>query len=129
MRRHYVGQHSDPRCIYVPPSSGKTFYAFRIQYSSCGTKPDLNGMYRHGQCLIKRFVCIYELLFHLPVFFSLHKISIAFIPLFVLFSPYRYATALCRTILREYGTYLRVTCCILSSSIPKIGVIFTVNIT
>lgn len=41
----YVGQHSDPRCIYVPPSSGKTFYAFRIAYARCGTKPDLNGQF------------------------------------------------------------------------------------
>jgi len=38
-------QHSDPRCIYVPPSSGKTFFSFRISYSRCGTKPDLNGQF------------------------------------------------------------------------------------
>lgn len=78
-RRHYVGQHSDPRCIYVPPSSGKTFYAFRIAYARCGTKPDLNGQFyentvrmcvyvcvnifaAHSKRLIKRFVGIYELL-------------------------------------------------------------------
>lgn len=48
----YVGQHSDPRCIYVPPSSGKTFYAFRIAYARCGTKPDLNGQfYENTVCI------------------------------------------------------------------------------
>lgn len=40
-----IGQHSDPRCIYVPPSTGKTFFSFRIAYSRCGTKPDLNGQF------------------------------------------------------------------------------------
>lgn len=39
------GQHSDQRCIYVQPSSKKTFYTFRIAYSRCGTKPDLNGQF------------------------------------------------------------------------------------
>lgn len=44
---HYPqkGQHSDPRCVYVPPSTGKTFFSFRISYSRCGTKPDLNGQF------------------------------------------------------------------------------------
>lgn len=42
---HISGQHSDPRCIYVPPSTGKTFFSFRIAYSRCGTKPDLNGQF------------------------------------------------------------------------------------
>jgi hypothetical protein len=41
----FSGQHSDPRCIYVPPSTGKTFFSFRIAYSRCGTKPDLNGQF------------------------------------------------------------------------------------
>lgn len=40
-----LGQHSDPRCVYVPPSTGKTFFAFRIAYARCGTKPDLNGQF------------------------------------------------------------------------------------
>jgi len=40
-----LGQHSDPRCVYVPPSTGKTFFSFRISYSRCGTKPDLNGQF------------------------------------------------------------------------------------
>lgn len=39
------GQHSDPRCVYVPPSTGKTFFTFRIAYARCGTKPDLNGQF------------------------------------------------------------------------------------
>lgn len=42
---YVLGQHSDPRCIYVPPSTGKTFHSFRIAYSRCGTKPDLNGQF------------------------------------------------------------------------------------
>lgn len=31
--------------MYVPPSTGKTFFAFRIAYARCGTKPDLNGQF------------------------------------------------------------------------------------
>lgn len=66
----YVGQHSDPRCIYVPPSSGKTFYAFRIAYARCGTKPDLNGQFYEntvciGYILINlnaTCVCVFECL-------------------------------------------------------------------
>jgi len=41
----FTGQHSDPRCIYVPPSTGKKQFSFRIAYSRCGTKPDLNGQF------------------------------------------------------------------------------------
>lgn len=33
------GQHGDPRCVYVPPSTGQTFFSFRIAYARCGTKP------------------------------------------------------------------------------------------
>ncbi|VVC89796.1 unnamed protein product [Leptidea sinapis] len=33
------GQHGDPRCVYVPPSTGQTFFSFRIAYAKCGTKP------------------------------------------------------------------------------------------
>lgn len=39
------GQHSDPRCVYIPPSTGKKFFSFRIAYGRCGTKPDLNGQF------------------------------------------------------------------------------------
>ncbi|XP_070502354.1 uncharacterized protein m isoform X1 [Chironomus tepperi] len=46
-------QHSDPRCIYVPPSSGKTFFSFRISYSRCGTKPDLNGQFYENTVVIQ----------------------------------------------------------------------------
>lgn len=42
---HFTGQHSDPRCIYVPPATGKKQFSFRIAYSRCGTKPDLNGQF------------------------------------------------------------------------------------
>lgn len=34
-----LGQHGDPRCVYVPPSTGQTFFSFRIAYARCGTKP------------------------------------------------------------------------------------------
>ncbi|KAG5684767.1 hypothetical protein PVAND_013980 [Polypedilum vanderplanki] len=47
------GQHSDPRCIYVPPSSGKTFFSFRIAYSRCGTKPDLNGQFYENTVVVQ----------------------------------------------------------------------------
>ncbi|KAL1400220.1 hypothetical protein pipiens_007619 [Culex pipiens pipiens] len=47
------GQHSDPRCIYVPPSTGKTFFTFRISYSRCGTKPDLNGQFYENTVVVQ----------------------------------------------------------------------------
>ncbi|XP_035791932.1 uncharacterized protein LOC118466530 [Anopheles albimanus] len=47
------GQHSDPRCIYVPPSSSKTFFTFRISYSRCGTKPDLNGQFYENTVVVQ----------------------------------------------------------------------------
>lgn len=36
---YFSGQHGDPRCVYVPPSTGQTFFSFRIAYARCGTKP------------------------------------------------------------------------------------------
>lgn len=48
-----IGQHSDPRCVYVPPSTGKTFFAFRIAYARCGTKPDLNGQFYENTVRMK----------------------------------------------------------------------------
>ncbi|XP_055370758.1 uncharacterized protein LOC129605186 [Condylostylus longicornis] len=47
------GQHSDPRCIYVPPSTGKTFFQFRISYSKCGTKPDLHGQFYENTVVVQ----------------------------------------------------------------------------
>lgn len=47
------GQHSDPRCVYVPPSSGKTFFSFRISYSRCGTKPDLHGQFYENTVVVQ----------------------------------------------------------------------------
>ncbi|XP_055587005.1 uncharacterized protein LOC129739551 [Uranotaenia lowii] len=47
------GQHSDPRCIYVPPSTSKTFFTFRISYSRCGTKPDLNGQFYENTVVVQ----------------------------------------------------------------------------
>lgn len=49
----FIGQHSDPRCVYVPPSTGKTFFAFRIAYARCGTKPDLNGQFYENTVRMK----------------------------------------------------------------------------
>lgn len=47
------GQYGDPRCVYVPPSTGKTFYTFRIAYSRCGTKPDLNGQFYENTVVVQ----------------------------------------------------------------------------
>ncbi|XP_072161385.1 uncharacterized protein m [Bemisia tabaci] len=47
------GQYGDPRCVYVPPSSGKTFFSFRIAYARCGTKPDLNGQFYENTVVIQ----------------------------------------------------------------------------
>lgn len=47
------GQHSDPRCVYVPPSTGKTFFSFRISYQRCGTKPDLNGQFYENTVVVQ----------------------------------------------------------------------------
>lgn len=52
---HISGQHSDPRCVYVPPSTGKNFFSFRIAYGRCGTKPDLHGQfYENTVCVIRK---------------------------------------------------------------------------
>ena len=32
------GQHSDPRCVYVPPSTGQTYFSFRIAYARLVTR-------------------------------------------------------------------------------------------
>ncbi|KAB0800509.1 hypothetical protein PPYR_06249 [Photinus pyralis] len=47
------GQHSDPRCVYVPPSSGQTFFSFRIAYTRCGTKPDLHGQFYENTVVVQ----------------------------------------------------------------------------
>ncbi|XP_025837160.1 uncharacterized protein LOC112906704 [Agrilus planipennis] len=47
------GQHGDPRCVYVPPSTGQTFFSFRIAYSRCGTKPDLNGQFYENTVVVQ----------------------------------------------------------------------------
>lgn len=47
------GQYGDPRCVYVPPSTGKTYYTFRIAYARCGTKPDLNGQFYENTVVVQ----------------------------------------------------------------------------
>jgi len=47
------GQHGDPRCVYVPPSTGQTFFSFRIAYSRCGTKPDLHGQFYENTVVVQ----------------------------------------------------------------------------
>ncbi|XP_050428648.1 cuticlin-1-like isoform X2 [Adelges cooleyi] len=47
------GQYGDPRCVYVPPSTGKTFFTFRIAYARCGTKPDLNGQFYENTVVVQ----------------------------------------------------------------------------
>ncbi|XP_068911869.1 cuticlin-5 [Tenebrio molitor] len=47
------GQHGDPRCVYVPPSTGQTFFSFRIAYARCGTKPDLHGQFYENTVVVQ----------------------------------------------------------------------------
>lgn len=47
------GQYGDPRCVYVPPSTGKTFFSFRIAYARCGTKPDLHGQFYENTVVVQ----------------------------------------------------------------------------
>jgi hypothetical protein len=47
------GQYADPRCVYVPPSTGKTFFSFRIAYARCGTKPDLHGQFYENTVVVQ----------------------------------------------------------------------------
>lgn len=47
------GQYADPRCIYVPPSTGQTFFRFRIAYARCGTKPDLHGQFYENTVVVQ----------------------------------------------------------------------------
>ncbi|XP_045767669.1 uncharacterized protein LOC123868993 [Maniola jurtina] len=47
------GQHGDPRCVYVPPSTGQTFFSFRIAYAKCGTKPDLHGQFYENTVVVQ----------------------------------------------------------------------------
>ncbi|XP_063244230.1 cuticlin-1 [Bacillus rossius redtenbacheri] len=47
------GQHADPRCTYVPPSTGRTFFSFRIAYARCGTKPDLHGQFYENTVVVQ----------------------------------------------------------------------------
>ncbi|XP_023246675.1 uncharacterized protein LOC106644671 [Copidosoma floridanum] len=47
------GQHSDPRCVYVPPSTSQTFFSFRIAYARCGTKPDMHGQFYENTVVVQ----------------------------------------------------------------------------
>ena len=47
------GQYGDPRCLYVPPSTGKASFSFRIAYSHCGTKPDLHGQFYENTVVVQ----------------------------------------------------------------------------
>ncbi|XP_051155892.1 uncharacterized protein LOC127278282 isoform X2 [Leptopilina boulardi] len=47
------GQHADPRCVYVPPSTGQTFFSFRIAYARCGTKPDMHGQFYENTVVVQ----------------------------------------------------------------------------
>ncbi|KAK3911596.1 Cuticlin-6 [Frankliniella fusca] len=47
------GQYGDPRCVYVPPSTGKASFSFRIAYSHCGTKPDLHGQFYENTVVVQ----------------------------------------------------------------------------
>lgn len=54
----------------MPPSTGKTFHSFRIAYSRCGTKPDLNGQFYENTV---KFLALLNLL---AVFSALAKSNI-----------------------------------------------------
>lgn len=41
------------RCVYVPPSTGQTFFSFRIAYTRCGTKPDLHGQFYENTVVVQ----------------------------------------------------------------------------
>ncbi|GBP51716.1 hypothetical protein EVAR_96267_1 [Eumeta japonica] len=46
-------QHGDPRCVYVPPSTGQKYFSFRIAYAKCGTKPasvDVSANLKNRPC-------------------------------------------------------------------------------
>lgn len=47
------GQYGDPRCVYVHPSTGRTFFSFRIAYARCGTKPDLHGQFYENTVVVQ----------------------------------------------------------------------------
>ncbi|XP_033214690.1 uncharacterized protein LOC117171459 [Belonocnema kinseyi] len=47
------GQHADPRCVYVPPSTGQNFFSFRIAYARCGTKPDMHGQFYENTVVVQ----------------------------------------------------------------------------
>ncbi|KAL0274742.1 UNVERIFIED_CONTAM: hypothetical protein PYX00_002795 [Menopon gallinae] len=47
------GQYGDPRCVYVAPSTGRTFFSFRIAYARCGTKPDLHGQFYENTVVVQ----------------------------------------------------------------------------
>ncbi|KAG8033852.1 hypothetical protein G9C98_008333 [Cotesia typhae] len=47
------GQHADPRCVYVPPSTSQTFFSFRIAYARCGTKPDMHGQFYENTVVVQ----------------------------------------------------------------------------
>lgn len=47
------GQYGDPRCVYVTPSTGRTFFSFRIAYARCGTKPDLHGQFYENTVVVQ----------------------------------------------------------------------------
>ncbi|KOB77002.1 Uncharacterized protein OBRU01_04770 [Operophtera brumata] len=49
----YGCQHGDPRCVYVPPSTGQTYFSFRIAYAKCGTKPDLHGQFYENTVVVQ----------------------------------------------------------------------------
>lgn len=39
--------------MYVPPSTGQTFFSFRIAYARCGTKPDLHGQFYENTVVVQ----------------------------------------------------------------------------
>ena len=47
------GTYGQDNCVYVKPYSGVTHTTFKVNYDSCGTKPDLQGKYYENTIVVQ----------------------------------------------------------------------------
>lgn len=47
------GTFGQDNCVYVKPNSGVSHTTFKVNYDSCGTKPDLQGKYYENTIVIQ----------------------------------------------------------------------------
>jgi len=47
------GTYGQENCVYVKPYSGVTHTTFKVNYDSCGTKPDLQGKYYENTIVVQ----------------------------------------------------------------------------